>query len=209
MTPSFAVVKKPGHDTPPAQLAAAPAWLSAQMPAVYRSRFEEIQRLTAEIQGMDRMGRLLWDHGGHLRDAVVEALTALRTKPESGQDDGCLVVRIDATRRLLVLVAQSDGPLDKGSETVAEAFRVLQTTAEPGDRIVLVTTGQRHLPPQERGDTVSADAHDLLRRMGVNVLPTTMLFNVWMLSLSGPSEARACLELLHSQDGGSFKIKSK
>jgi len=210
MTPSFSVVKKPGHEATTApHLAAAPAWLASQMPAVYRSRFEEIQRLTAEIQGMDRMGRLLWDHGDNLRDTVVEALSALRTKQEPSQEHGCLVLRIDATRRLLVLVAQSDGPLDKGSEAIASAFKVLQTVAEPGDRVVLVTTAQRHLPPQERGETVSADAQDLLRRMGVNVLPTAMLFNVWMLSLSGPSEARACLELLHSQDGGSFKIKSK
>ena len=206
MTSNLAVVKKPGAEM--SQVHQAPAWLAAQMPGVYRSRFEEIQRLAAEIQGMERMGRLLWEHGPALREVVSEAFAALNTKSEWSTDGSHLTVRIDATRRLLVHVATTDGPHERNSDSLANAFKLLQTTAAADDRVVLVTTGERTMPPQERADTVSPDAHDLLKRMGVNVMPCTTLFSIWMLSLQGLSEARAYLELLHSQDGGTFKTKA-
>ncbi len=206
MTPNLAIVKTPATEATP--MTPAPSWLSSQMPPVYRSRFEEIQRLAAEIQGMDRMGRLLWEHGTALRDAVSEAFSALKAKTEWSADGSCLVVTIDAARRVLVHVAGADGPLGRNSEDVAAAFRVLQSTAGPDDRTVLVTTGERTIPPQDRGETVSPEAYDLLRRIGVNVLPCTTLFNLRMLSLTNLSEARTYLELLHQQDGGAFKIKA-
>jgi hypothetical protein len=207
MTPNLAVVKKPSQESSFAH--PAPSWLAAQMPPVYRSRFEEIQRLAAEIQGMDRMGRLLWEQGATLKEVVNEAFASLKTKPEWNDDGSCLMVRVDPARRVLVHVVTADGPLERNSEGVANAFKVLQTVAGSDDRIVLVTTGQRTLPPHERGETVSAEAAELLRRMGVNVLPCTTLFNIWMLSLTNMSEARTYLELLHSQDGGTFKTKSR
>ena len=117
------------------------------MPAVYRSRYEEIERLSAEIQGMDRMGRLLWEQGVALRDVVGEAFAAFKSKPSLSDDGACLMVRLDPNRRVLVLVATADGPLAKNSESVAGAFKLLQTTAGTGDRVVLVTTGDRRSPP--------------------------------------------------------------
>jgi len=203
--PSLAVVKSPQSAMSDGF---APEWLVAQMPPGYRNRYEEIQRLSGEIKGMDRLGRLLWEGGTPLREAVHEAFDALKTELEWLDDGTCLAVRLDSARRLLIHVASADGPLEKKSEAVAGAFRVLQELAGKDDRTVLLTTGERDVPPKERGDTVAAEAHDLLRRMGVNVLPATTLFNIWMLSLTELAEARTYLDLLHGQDGGAFKTKA-
>ena len=107
----------------------APEWLVAQMPPGYRNRYEEIQRLSSEIKGMDRLGRLLWEGGDSLREAVHEAFAALKTDPEWLEDGACLAAKLDGGRRLLVHVASADGPLEKKSDAVAGAFRVLQDRA--------------------------------------------------------------------------------
>lgn len=205
MTPSLAVVKTSAPETSEGLV---PGWLVAEMPPGYRNRYEEIQRLSAEIRGMDRVGRLLWDSGASLAEAVHEAFTALKTEPEWSSDGSFLTVRVDAKRRLIVHVAGSDGPLDKRSDAVTAAFRALQEAAGPEDRAVLVTTGDRQLPPKERADSVTPEALELLKRMGVIVLPSPTLFNLWTLSLTELNEARTYLELLHAQDGGAFKLKT-
>ncbi len=202
--PSLAVVRTPQS----AAEGLAPEWLVAQMPPGYRNRYEEIQRLSAEIKGMDRFGRLLWESGAPLHDAVHEAFVALKTETQWLEDGSCLSVALTSGRRLLIHVAGSDGPLEKKSDAVAGAFRVLQELVGKDDRAVLLTTCQRDLPPKERDQTVTAEALDLLQRMGVNVLPAATLFNMWMLSLTEPNEARTCLDLLHVQDGGTFKVKA-
>jgi hypothetical protein len=203
--PSLAVVRPPHSVTPEGF---APEWLVAQMPAGYRNRYEEIQRLSSEIKGMDRLGRLLWESGAPLQEAVQEAFTAMKADTAWLEGGTVLSVSLDSGRRLLIHVAGSDGPLDRKSEALATAFRTLQEATGKDDRTVLLTSGERDVPPKDRGDTVTADAHDLLRRMGVNVLPASTLFNIWMLSLTELNEARTCLDLLHGQDGGAFKIKA-
>lgn len=202
--PSLAVVRSPLPVTPEGS---APEWLVAHMPAGYRNRYEEIQRLSGEIKGMDRVGRLLWESGAPLLEAAHEAFAGMKAEPDWLEDGSCLTVRLDTGRRLLVHVAGTDGPLEKKSDAVAAAFRVLQELSGAGDRVVLVTTGDRDVPPGERGETVTAEAHELLRRMGVTVLPAPTLFSLWMQSLTDLTEARAGLEQLHAQDGGTFKPK--
>lgn len=203
--PNLAVVRSPLAGAPEAT---APEWLVEHMPPGYRNRYEEIQRLSNEIRGMDRVGRLLWESGAPLQEAAFEAFAALKTEPEWNEDGSCLTVRLDPGRRLLVHVALADGPLEKKSDPVAAAFRLIQETAAAGDRVVLVTTAQRGVPLRERdGETMTPDAHELMRRMGVNVLPAAGLFSVWMQSLTEPGDARAQLDELHRQDGGTFKAK--
>jgi hypothetical protein len=51
-------------------LAQAPEWVAAEMPPGYQTRLFELQRLSADLQTMDRIGRLLWETGDRLRDAV-------------------------------------------------------------------------------------------------------------------------------------------
>src|SRR5262245_51516001 len=82
---------------------AAPAWLSEEMPPGYANRLAEIQRLSAELQEMERFGRLLWQAGDALSDAVQEAFAAMGMDAEiiPGSPVASVRVRFDTDRRLL------------------------------------------------------------------------------------------------------------
>ena len=41
------------------------------MPPGYQTRLGEIERLSADLDAMDRIGRVLWESGEPLRDAVA------------------------------------------------------------------------------------------------------------------------------------------
>jgi hypothetical protein len=182
---------------------AAPDWLVVQMPPGYQTRFAEIQRLSAELSGMDRIGRLLWQCGAPLKDAVREAFASLKFDVELAPDAAAnLVVRLDGKRRLLLHVSDADGALEKRSPELARVFQILHETAGGDDRVVLVTNPHPTRPPASRPDAMSADALTLVSRMGVNVLTGATLFGVWTLSLTDPARARAWVERLHGQDGG-------
>src|SRR5262245_59335972 len=115
-----------------------PSWMVPLMPPGYQTRFAEIQRLTEEIQGMDRLGRLLYEIGSPLRDAVREMFIALRFDVDPVQpSSGRVVVRVDAKRRLLLHVAEADSPIEKKGPELAHVFQMLLEVAADGDRVVL------------------------------------------------------------------------
>ena len=181
----------------------APDWLVAEMPPGYQTRFAEIQRLSAEMQAMDRFARLLWESGPELREAVAETFGSLKCAPEPVPGDtSVLMVKLDPRRRLLVAVAETDGVIEKKSPELARAFRLVHEIGGEDDRTLLVTSGDRAKPPNARAADVSPEALKLLTRIGVNVLPAATLFNVWSLSQMDPSRARTYLEKVHALDGG-------
>jgi hypothetical protein len=183
----------------------APAWLVKQMPPGYQTRFAEIQRLSAEIQGMDRMGRLLWEAGPALREAVRELFVSLRLDVDPAPAaTGQLTVRLDATRRLLLHVAEVDSPIQKKSPELARVFHTLHEVAGEGDRVVLVSNSHRAVAPTERPQPMAADALDLLKRLGANFVASASLFNVWSLAQLDVNRARVQMDRLHAQDGGVF-----
>ena len=194
--------------TPPA-LTQAPEWLIAEMPPGYQTRLWEIERLSADLQAMDRIGRVLWETGEPLRDAVGAVFGALKceadAEPGSG---GPIVVKLDESRRLLLLVSGAAGPVQKTDEELAHVFRAVQL-ASPNDRVVLVTNNDPATPPAARPDPVLADAADVLQRMGVDVVTTATLFKLWRLSYEDQPKSRKVLERLHAQDGGLFAFPSR
>ena len=189
----------------PAVFGSVPDWLPALMPPGYQTRFAEIQRLTAELQGMDRMGRLLWQSGPVIQDLVRDAFAALKMDTEVHPDDiPQIVVKIDK-RRLLLHVIDSEGAVEKRHPELAQAFQILHQTAGDDDRVVLVVNPHRHLAPTARPEPLAPDALTLVTRMGVNVVTTVTLFSLWNLSMQDHAKARIMVERLHSQDGGVFK----
>ncbi len=183
--------------------ATAPDWLAAEMPPGYQTRFAEIQRLSSEIQSMDRIGRLLWETGPALQEAVGEALTALKYEATAAAAP-LVVVRLDSKRRLLIHVAEAEGPIEKKSPELAHAFHLLHEVAGDGDRVVLMANGHRNTRPRDRAEALTPDALRLLSRMGANFVSTTTLFSLWMLSFQDPGRTRASIDQLHAQDGGVF-----
>jgi hypothetical protein len=185
-----------------------PDWVVQEMPPGYQTRFAEIQRLSSEIHAMDRMGRLLWETGPALGEAAGDALAAMKYEVEqiTAGDATALVVKLDTKRRLLVHVAEGTGLIEKKSAELAHAFTLLHELAGDHDRVVLVANGEAATPPKDRSASITADALQLLGRMGANFLESSALFKVWTTSVQDPNRAKSLIDQLHAQDGGAFKL---
>jgi hypothetical protein len=183
---------------------AAPEWVVAELPPGYQTRYAEIQRLSAEIQSMDRIGRLLWQTGEALREAVVETFGALKLEVDAAEGSEPLVAKLDSKRRFLIHVSNSDGQIQKRSPELADVFRVLHESAGDGDRVVLIANADGASQPKQRGEPMAADALALLSRLGGNLVTGPAFFALWTLSMKDASRARAALDQLHAQDGGVF-----
>lgn len=189
-------------------LAGAPEWVTAEMPPGYQTRLQEIERLSADLHAMDAIGRILWEEGQPLGDAVTAVFAALDCQVGRGPyDAGPIAVTLAAPRRLIVVIAASSSPVEKTSDELALAFRAVQFASE-GDRVLLVPGNDRATPPAARSEPVHADALGMLQRMGVVVLTTTALFRLWRLSLEDGAKAKKALDRLHAQDGGPFVVAS-
>ena len=193
----------------PAPPSEAPKWVTAEMPPGYETRLWEIQRMSAELQAMDRIGRVLWETGEALRDAVCAVFGALKCEVEATPGaTGPIVVKLGESRRLLVLVSGGATPIQKTDEELAHVFRAVQV-ATVNDRVVLVANNDPATPPAGRPEPALPDAHGVLHRMGADLVTTATLFKVWRLSLDDPHKARKVLEHLHAQDGGQFFMPTR
>jgi hypothetical protein len=190
-------------------LAQAPEWVAAEMPPGYQTRLFEVQRLSADLHAMDRIGRVLWETGDPLRDAVGAVFGALNCEVDvTPGTAGPIAVKLGESRRLQLLVSGAANPIQKTNEELAQAFQAVQFAAV-NDRVVFVANNDPATPPGDRPDPVLPDALGVLQRMGVAVVTTVTLFRLWRLSLEDHEKARKALERLHAQDGGPFVIPSR
>ncbi len=187
----------------------APEWVVAEMPPGYQTRLLEIQRLSADLRTLDRVGRVLWQTGEPLREAVGEVFTSLNCEVDAAPGTGePIAVKFGDSRRLLLLVSGAAGPIQKTSEELAQAFQAVQF-ALAGDRVVFVSNNDPATPPADRPEPVLPDALGVLQRMGVGVVTTATLFRLWRLALDDQPKARLAIEHLHAQDGGPFVLPSR
>jgi len=179
----------------------APDWMPAEMPPGYRTRLLEIERLSADLQAMDAIGRVLWATGEPLTDAVARLFAELKCGVEASQGaGGRICVTLGPSQRLLVLVSQSPGPVHRAHEEITRAFQAVQF-ADASDRVVFLAQGDTSTPPMDRSDPVLPDARDLLEKMDVEVVSTTSVFKLWRLWLEDQQKARRALESLHAEEG--------
>jgi hypothetical protein len=158
---------------------------------------------------MDRIGRVLWETGHPLTDAVSAVFGALKCEVDvTPGTAGPVAVKLGESRRLLLLVSGAAGPIQKTNAELAQAFQAVQFAAA-GDRVVFVVNNDPATPPADRSDPVLPDALEVFHRMGVNVVTTVTLFRLWRLSLEDEQKAQKVLERLHAQDGGPFAIPSR
>jgi hypothetical protein len=192
-----------------ATLTDAPEWLKAEMPPGYQTRLWEIERLSADLHAMDRIGRVLWETGEPLRDAVGALFNALKCEVDATPGStGPLVVNLGESHRLLLVVSSSASPIQKTDEELAQAFRAVQF-ASANDRVVFVANNDPATPPADRSDPVLPDALGVLQRMGVAVVTTPTLFRLWRLWYEDQPKAGRVLERLLAEDGGLFTIQSR
>ncbi len=187
----------------------APDWIAAEMPPGYQTRLLEIQRLSSELRTMDGIGRVLWEAGQPLSDAVCALFGVIKCDPGTTPGPaGAITVNLGGSRRLLLVVAGAVTPIEKTSEELARAFQAVQY-AEAGDWVVLVVNNDPATPPQERPNPVLPEALGMLERMGVDVVTTGTLFRLWRLSCEDHQKAVKTLDRLHAQDGGAFVIPGR
>lgn len=156
---------------------------------------------------MERFGGLLWQTGPELADAVHDTFGALgfdcHLTPGA---DTSVVVKLDPYQRLLIDVSATSDIIRKKSTEVSRVFQTLHETAENDDRVVLVTNSEREIRPAARQESVSPEALDLFRRLGVNIVTGPTVFGLWMLSLDDRDRAQLYARRLHEQDGGIFAL---
>ena len=183
-----------------------PDWLAAEMPPGYRNRLEELQRLSRELEELERFGRLLCAVGPELGDAVRDMLASveLDTVAAPAGNESSIVVKLDSGRRLFLYVSPSEHPVQRRSQELAHVFQIIHEQASEGDRVVLIANHSPTVRPAERRDGVDAEAVSLLKRLGANYLAGPTLFTLWSLSLQDRKRAREVFDRIHAQDGGVF-----
>jgi hypothetical protein len=183
--------------------------MSAEMPPGYQTRLWELERLSADLDAMDRIGRVLWETGEPLRDAVGALFTALKCEVDATAGaTGPLVVKLGESRSLVLVVSGSASPIKKTDEELAHAFRAMQF-ASANDRVVLVANNDPATPPADRADPVLPDALGVLQRMGVAVVTTATLFRLWRLWYEDEPKARKVLARLLTEEGGLFTLPAR
>jgi hypothetical protein len=192
----------------PLTAATAPSWLAAEMPAGYRNRLEEIQRLSRDLEEMMRFGVLLCGAGVELRATVADAFAAIGYEVAAGPaaESWPMRIQLDPRRRLLVHVSTSESAITRRGADLALLFKLLHETADDADRVVLVANIEPGTRPPDRRDAIEPDAVTFLARLGANFLPAPELFGLWSLSLRDRVRARALVDTLHAQDGGVFRV---
>ncbi len=182
----------------------APKWMVAEMPPGYQTRLLEIERLSADLEAMNRIGCVLWETGAELRAAVGRLFADLKCEVDPApSDSGAIAVGLGGSRRLLLVVSEARSPVQKKDAELSRSFQAVQS-AGGADRVVLVVNNHPTAPPADRPHPVLPDALDVLKRIGVDVLSTFTLFRLWRLSLENRQTAQKALDQLHAQDGGEF-----
>ena len=185
-----------------------PDWVIAEMPAGYRIRLEEIQRLATDLQEMGKFARLLCAVGPELGEAVRDAFGVMKFDADlvQGPTLPLVVARLDGGKRLLLIASGSTDTVQKKSPELTEVFHLLQDSTEEGDRVVLVTNVDPTTPPASRAAALAPDALALLARMGAVHLNGPTLFNLWKVSHQALDKAREQVQQLHAADAETFDV---
>jgi hypothetical protein len=185
-----------------------PDWMVTEMPPGYGTRLAEIQRLTAELHLMTRFGRLLYEVGPRLGEAIAAMFSGLGFAREVLAESGgtALVVRVDNWNRLLLHVSGDDQVIQRKSPEIARVFQLLHEVADDHDRVVFVTNSEPGVRPADRHEAVTPEAQEFLNRLGASHVTAATLFALWKLSLEETERAREQVQKLHRHTGGTFEL---
>jgi hypothetical protein len=184
-----------------------PSWLESELPARYVELSEEIAQRESERHRLLSHGRLLWQTGDDLSEAVRDVFRefgygAELTSPGATYD---VTVIVGPGKRLLIEVTGIEGAIAKASRKISQLLQACQEAVE-GDRVVLAANVYRSKPPVERRqlEPITRDALQLVGRLGANVLTTQTLYAIWYSSLANASVATAAVEALYAAEGETF-----
>jgi len=160
----------------------APDWVGAWMPQRHVEIVAEIERLKEEVRQIESLGRLLWQTGPPLREAVLDVCRALgfETERHPAGETADLAVELGEGRRLLVLVTGTEASLTNRSPSIKRVFEATQELDE-GTRVVLEGKVHRERPIADRDwiDPVASDDMMVINGIGVVFVTTTTLLRIW------------------------------
>ena len=199
----------------------APDWVAAMMPnrrhaeimAEIAKLQAEAEQLREESQQMESMGRLLWQAGQPLEEAVCEVFTSAGLEAERAPDEAPydVIVGLGDGKRLVVEVTGVEGPVTKKAAKVRQTFDTAQNATNEDDKIVFVANAYRDRAVSDREwvDCINNDALMILTGLGAVFVTTTTLFRIWSLSRENADAAREYLVRLHASSPGIFALEAK
>ena len=189
----------------------APEWVNAWMPQRHVDIVAEIERLRRESEQIESLGRLLWQAGRPLEEAVRDIFLAVDFQAElTPAEPTCdVLVGLGEGKRLRVSVTGTEGNVTNKSTKIKQIFQAAQELGE-NDRIVMTGNVHRGRPVADREwlDPVSGDAMMVLKGLGVVFVTTATLFRIWTLSRENQQAATDQMGQLHAAPPGLFALET-
>jgi hypothetical protein len=183
-----------------------PDWVSGWMPQRHVEIVAEIDKLKEEAAEMESLGRLLWQTGMPLEEAVRDIFRAVGLSAEltPGTTSSDVVVEVGDGKRLLVAVTGTENGLTNKSPKIRQIFEASQDASEEKDRVVLVANVHRLRPVADREwlDPATSEALMIIKGVGAVFVTTATLFAVWKLSRENPDVATDHMLSLHGAEAG-------
>ena len=188
---------------------AAPDWVGGWMPQRHVEIVAEIEKLQEEARQIESLGRLLWQEGRPLEEAVRDVFQSVGIEAEMAPAKAAwdVTVNLDGGRRLLVVATGTESNVTNKSDTIRQIFEAAQGVEET-DRIVLAANVHRKRPVADREwlDPATVEAMMIIKGLGVVFVTTAMLFRIWTLSRENLQAATDNAMLLHEASPGPFVL---
>jgi len=109
----------------------APEWVNAWMPQRHVDIVAEIERLRRESEQIASLGRLLWQAGRPLEEAVRDIFLAVGFQAElTPAEPTCdVLVGLGEGKRLLVSVTGTEGNVTNKSTKIKQIFQAARSSA--------------------------------------------------------------------------------
>ena len=172
----WSLLSKPGNE------GASPQWALDALPPQFQAGTDEIARLREDVDRIESMGRLLWQTGTPLEEAVCDVFRAAGLSAERSPEGTTYDVEVKTKRqvKLLLEVTGINGKVKKESRKIGQALAAIQKHAQEPDRVAVVANTQRETPPADRDpDPITPDALNILKGIGVAFVTTADLFEAW------------------------------
>ena len=156
----------------------------------------EIAKLQEEAGEIESMGRLLYQKGQPLKEAVRDVFGSIGLKADLTATGSTydITVSLGDSKRLLVVVTGTDKKITNKSAKIKQVFETAQAISDDQDRLVLAANVHRERPVTDREwlDSATEDALMITTGSGaVFVTTATFLPNLEALNRKPTSRDRA------------------
>ena len=175
-------------------------WVNSWMPQRHVEIAAQIEKLREEGALLESLGRLLWQAGLPLEEAVRDVFRGLGLQAElTPAEPMCDVMVIFGDgKRLLVSVTGTENSVTNKAAKIKQIFEASQHASD-SDRIILAGNEHRERPLVDREwlDPLTGEAMMIVKGLGAVFVTTSALFRLWSLSHDNPEAASEQVSQLH------------